>query len=173
MNYYEILKVSKTASQKEIRDSYKKLIKKYHPDLYKGNRDYAEKITKELNDAYSVLSNAERKKEYDAIINPPCENIYTHTSNKQNNKSIEYEEDIKPSLEDIMKEKIYNIVDEKTSKMNTQSKTFLVILVILFALLLTAISINDYINIVKLSNKAENIQNTSQFENTTIKKVSD
>lgn len=165
MNYYEILKVSKNASQQEIRDSYKKLIKKYHPDLYKGNSEYAEKITKELNDTYAILSNEERKKEYDAIINPPTSNIYKPTSYKQNYTNMEYEEPIKPSLEDMMKSKIYNIVDEKTSKMNRQSKTFLVILVILFALLLTALSIHDYINIVKLSNKSNDLQNNTTTEN--------
>ena len=71
MNYYDILKVSKTASEQEIRASYKKLIKKYHPDIYSGNHEYAEQITKELNDAYKVLCNSESRKEYDLSLEEP------------------------------------------------------------------------------------------------------
>ena len=68
MNYYEILKVSKSASQQEIRDSYIKLIKQYHPDIYKGSKAFAEKTTKEINDAYDVLSVEEKRKEYDISL---------------------------------------------------------------------------------------------------------
>ena len=71
MNYYEILKVSKNASQQEIRDSYIKLIKQYHPDIYKGSKAFAEKTTKEINDAYDVLSVPERRREYDLSLEPP------------------------------------------------------------------------------------------------------
>ncbi len=162
MNYYQILKVSENASQQEIRDSYKKLIKQYHPDIYKGDYEYAEKITKELNDAYAILSNEENRKEYDALLHPLTEYNYNSSYQQQN---IEYDEPLKPSIEDIMKEKIYNIVDEKTSKMNRKSKILLVILVILFALLLTALAINDYIKIIKISTESENMHNNTVVEN--------
>lgn len=71
MTHYEKLGVSKTASQAEIKEAYKNLIKKYHPDVYQGNKTYAEKMTKEINVAYDVLSNPEKKLEYDNEINPP------------------------------------------------------------------------------------------------------
>lgn len=63
-NYYEILGVSKTATDEEIKSSYKKLARKYHPDLNPGNEEAAE-MFKKINDANSILSNAEKRKKYD------------------------------------------------------------------------------------------------------------
>lgn len=71
MNYYEILEVSKTASLDEIKSSYKKLVKKYHPDLYKGDKNFAEQKIKEINEAYDVLSNPEKKLAYDEFLYQP------------------------------------------------------------------------------------------------------
>lgn len=169
MNYYEILKVSKTASQQEIRDSYKSLIKKYHPDIYTGNHEYAEKITKELNDAYKTLSNEETRKEYDLSLMPPeannshtsySNNSYNYKNNyKPSHKNIEYAEEIQETLEEKMKKKIYNIVDKKTSNMSRESKIFMVIIVIVFALFCVAMSLQDYINLINFSRKQQEIQN--------------
>ena len=50
-NYYKILDVKKDATQEEIKISYKNLMKKYHPDLYQGDKTYAEKKAKEINGA--------------------------------------------------------------------------------------------------------------------------
>ena len=48
MTHYDVLGVSKNATQEEIRKAYIKLVKKYHPDLNKDNQKYAEKKTKEI-----------------------------------------------------------------------------------------------------------------------------
>lgn len=168
MNYYEILKVSKTASQQEIRDSYKSLIKKYHPDIYTRNHEYAEKITKELNIAYQTLSNEETRKEYDLGLIPPETNTsntsyssdsYSNNHNyRSSHNNIEYSEEIQETIEEKMKKKIYNIVDKKTSNMSRESKIFMVIIVIVFALFCFAMSIQDYINLINFS-KQQEIQN--------------
>ncbi|AHX11455.1 chaperone protein DnaJ [Neorickettsia helminthoeca str. Oregon] len=63
-DYYDLLEVSKSASQEEIRKAYKKLALKYHPDRNKDDKNAAEKF-KEINEAYSVLSDPEKKVSYD------------------------------------------------------------------------------------------------------------
>jgi len=65
-NYYEILGVDKNASQDEIKKAYRKLAKKYHPDTNPGNRE-AESKFKEINEAYEVLGDEEKRKKYDQL----------------------------------------------------------------------------------------------------------
>ena len=65
-NYYEILEVDKNASDEIIKVAYKALVKKYHPDLKEGNAKInAEDKIKQINEAYDILSNPEKKYEYD------------------------------------------------------------------------------------------------------------
>lgn len=63
-DYYEVLGVSRNATENEIKAAYRKLARKHHPDLNPGDKA-AEERFKELQEAYSVLSNAERRKLYD------------------------------------------------------------------------------------------------------------
>lgn len=64
VDYYKILGVSKTATDKEIKSAYRKLARKYHPDLNPDNKD-AEIKFKEINEANEVLSDPENRKKYD------------------------------------------------------------------------------------------------------------
>ena len=63
-NYYDILGVSKTASADEIKTAYRKLAKQYHPDLHPTDEECAKKF-KEVAEAYEVLSDPQKKSNYD------------------------------------------------------------------------------------------------------------
>ncbi|MEU6407930.1 molecular chaperone DnaJ [Microbispora sp. NPDC046933] len=63
-DYYAVLGVPKTASAEEIKKAYRKLARQYHPDANPGNKETEEKF-KEVSEAYDVLSDVKRRKEYD------------------------------------------------------------------------------------------------------------
>lgn len=63
-DYYEVLGVGRNADAKEIKSAYRKLAKKYHPDMNPGDKQ-AEQKFKEITEAYNVLSDIEKKKLYD------------------------------------------------------------------------------------------------------------
>jgi curved DNA-binding protein len=65
-DYYAILGVSKTATQKEIRSAYRKLARQHHPDVNPGNAE-AEATFKRINEAYEVLSDPDKRKKYDQL----------------------------------------------------------------------------------------------------------
>lgn len=64
-DYYEVLGVNKGASADEIKKAYRKLAKKYHPDLNPDDKETAEAKFKEASEAYEVLSDADKKSRYD------------------------------------------------------------------------------------------------------------
>ena len=63
-DYYEVLGVSRTATDDEIKKAYRKLAKKYHPDTNPGNKD-AEAKFKEASEAYAILSDPDKRRQYD------------------------------------------------------------------------------------------------------------
>jgi len=64
IDYYKVLGISKNADEKEIKKAFRKMARKYHPDLNKGDKESENKF-KEVNEANEVLSNPENRKKYD------------------------------------------------------------------------------------------------------------
>jgi curved DNA-binding protein CbpA len=67
-NYYELLGVPYTANRSQIKSAYLALLKQYHPDIFRGNKNVAQDMTAKLNVAYQVLSSSEQRLQYDRTI---------------------------------------------------------------------------------------------------------
>lgn len=113
-DYYELLELSKNASEDTIKKVFRILIKKNHPDLFEGEeKTKAEEKVKELNEAYEVLINEEKRKEYDLKLEEDNkkENETLQTLIEENKylKSVIFEKNqvIKDFLEDAG---IYDVV---------------------------------------------------------------
>ncbi|MDR3048535.1 MAG: molecular chaperone DnaJ [Elusimicrobiota bacterium] len=65
-DYYEVLGITKSAADSEIKSAYRKLALKYHPDKNPGNKEAEEKF-KEINEAYDILSDKQKKQQYDTF----------------------------------------------------------------------------------------------------------
>jgi curved DNA-binding protein len=76
-DYYQILGVGRDATADEIKKTYRKLAMKYHPDKAKGDKKQAEEKFKQISEAYAVLSNPEKKKEYDEFGSQVFKNKFT------------------------------------------------------------------------------------------------
>lgn len=70
MNYYEILGVERTAPEEKIKKAYHTMLKKYHPDNFQGDKEWACKRVCEINEAYAVLGDPIKKKQYDNLSEP-------------------------------------------------------------------------------------------------------
>ena len=89
-NYYEILEVSKTSTQDEIKKSYKNLMRKYHPDLNKGNdKKFLTDMSAKINDAYDILGNVEKRKEYDEEVFGSNIDIHIHGGKEEYSRVLE------------------------------------------------------------------------------------
>src|SRR5436190_5435819 len=63
-DYYTVLGVPRTATEKDIKTAYRKLARKHHPDVNPGDKK-SEDLFKEIGEAYSVLSDADKRRKYD------------------------------------------------------------------------------------------------------------
>src|SRR6059058_4729377 len=65
-DYYKVLGVSKSASAEDIKKAFRKLARRYHPDVNPGDKKSEEKF-KEINEAYEVLSDVTKRRKYDTL----------------------------------------------------------------------------------------------------------
>lgn len=120
-NYYDILQINQNASPEIIEKAYKTLAKKYHPDLQEGrNKKEAEEILKEINEAYEILSNPEKKNLYD-------QNLKNESISQEDYDKIYYQnEELKEELNNL-KNNISNPTNLNSfnTSTNKNSKTIL------------------------------------------------
>lgn len=122
-NLYEILEISSSASASAIKSAYRRLARKYHPDLNAGDEFYIKKF-KEISEAYEILSDAEKKKNYDALRGFYQEN--SRAKFKEANKAYKetLKEEIKPKDEGFSN--IFNDILEgfKNTTSSSKNQTF-------------------------------------------------
>lgn len=161
MNYYDILGINQNASQKEIKNAYKKLIKKYHPDIYNGDKSFAEKKTQEINQAYDILSNPETKKDYDEQINYTPAEYDNYTNQTYNNYYNQY------SYTENMHDTVSDNIVKSINKLSFNKKIILISVIICLYIIFL---IYSFIQFNSLFNKSSNdfIVNTTSTQPSTI-----
>ena len=105
MNYYDILGVSNTATNSEIKKAYKTLVKKYHPDVFEGDKSVADSKIKQLNEAYEVLSNADERAKYDESLFAVSDENTTSSNNYSNSQTTD--NDVYKKYDDLYKYDYY------------------------------------------------------------------
>ncbi len=111
-NYYEILEVHPRASKEVIEKAYRVLAKKYHPDLYSGDKKiYAEQRIRDINEAYKILSDDFLKEQYDIELEKEKQD-QVHNYQSQN------------SIKKQQVEKSEKNQREKTKDKQTQEKKY-------------------------------------------------
>ncbi|SCY99258.1 J domain-containing protein [Flavobacterium caeni] len=92
-NYYKILEIEYIASDAEIKQAYRKLALKYHPDKNQGNKSFEDKF-KDVTEAYSILIDSFKRRDYDAKY----KQYFQKQSNRQTNNKQESSNEINPSM---------------------------------------------------------------------------
>lgn len=101
-DYYQALGIEQTASPKAIKEAFRQLAFKYHPDRNEGDLQAADKM-KAVNEAYAVLSNPSKKKEYDLLRQQFGSSAYTHFRSAHSEQDIFSGSDINQILEEMAK----------------------------------------------------------------------
>lgn len=135
-DYYELLEVNKNASDDTIKKVFRMLIKKNHPDLFEGKeKTKAEEKVKELNEAYEILSDKDKREKYneeleqnsvntdEAIETLIKENEYLKSVIQEKNKLIkEYLEEIGVDTKNMVNEASYTYEDEAYEENDNNDK---------------------------------------------------
>lgn len=122
---YEVLEVSENASKEIIEKAYKVLAKKYHPDLQtEGDKQEAEKKMKQINEAYEVLSDDTKRKDYDLKLTEERKQEEVQKqqegSYNQNQYTQQYQEQTKPMSEQEYREALKRQYQERREEQERQ-----------------------------------------------------
>ncbi len=101
-DYYNVLEVDKQATEKQIKEAFRKLAFKFHPDRNKDNPGAMEQM-KKVNEAYAVLSNPAKRREYDTLKSQYGSSAYTHFRNNYSEQDIFSGSDINHIFEEMAK----------------------------------------------------------------------
>lgn len=110
-DYYDVLGVGNDVSQKAIKEAYRNLAFKYHPDRNKGNPQASEKM-KAINEAYAVLSDSTKRQEYDTFRQRFGPTAYRHFRSTHSEQDIFRGSDIHDILEKMAKDFGFRGVDD-------------------------------------------------------------
>jgi len=99
-DYYQVLGVDSDASQSKIKEAYRQLAFKHHPDRNSENAAAADEM-KKINEAYAVLSNPAKKTEYDNLRTQFGSSAYTHFRNNYSEQDIFSGSDINHIFEEM------------------------------------------------------------------------
>lgn len=126
--YYDLLQLGQGASLEEAKSAYKKQIKKYHPDLYPGDKSFAESKTAEINEAYDLIVEDIKKKEEAARYEARQKlygNIKTVNDLKKSKTTEKPKQEKKQPAKKVNKVKEFfdNVLDPNKTKESQQPKT--------------------------------------------------
>jgi len=110
-DYYRLLGVDKDTPVQKIRDAYRKLAYQYHPDRNPGDTDSAEKM-KRVNEAYSILSNPEKRQEYDSLRHRFGDAAYNRFRQSYTDQDVFRNSDIHKIFEEMAQSFGFRGVDE-------------------------------------------------------------
>lgn len=114
-NYYDLLEISEKSTKEEIQKAFRKLAKKYHPDVNNGNSKIQEKF-KEIKEAYEVLKDEKKRKQYDESIKVN-KNYETCKTNNINTEKVSFDfSQVKNSFESFFG------FDAKTGEIKKEEK---------------------------------------------------
>ncbi len=99
-NYYQILGIDSGADEQEIREAFRKMAFEYHPDRNSDDAQAADKM-KQINEAYAVLSNAQKRSQYDLLLNQYGNSAQDHFRRSHSEQDIFSESDIQQIFEEM------------------------------------------------------------------------
>ena len=183
-DYYKSLELNFGATSTDIKTAYRRLAKKYHPDLHFGNKLFEEKF-KDINEAYSILNDKAKKDIYDinyqkSKYRQSTNNNSSNSTNNSEKKEQKQEPNSEPKTkhQNTTKENPKNMINDFTNIFNTIYKNKLYRYIGVFAIIISSIYIYKKDDISKYYDEQEKkekyelliygLENTKKFENTSI-----